>query len=135
MGNQGVQSVDIIYDGQCPVCAAYFRLQRLRDNGIAARLIDAREHPDLVASLARRGIDLNRDFVLRVGEADYIGGEAMFVLASLGARHTLARKLAAAAFRSRSVTLLLYRVLRVGRRALLFLLGRPLIEANAHHQP
>jgi predicted DCC family thiol-disulfide oxidoreductase YuxK len=122
--------IEIIYDGLCPACDAYFRFQRLSENGISTRLIDARQHPNMVDSFARRGINLDRDFVLRFGEAEYVGGEAMFVLASLGTRNSLGREVNARLFRSRRVTLLLYRVLRVGRYALLFLLGRPAIETK-----
>ena len=127
------RSVEIVYDGQCPVCDAYFRLQRLRENGITARLIDARENPELVQEFARRGIDLNRDFILRVDGVEYIGGEAMFVLTTLGTKNTVWRKLSAGIFRSRPVTLVIYRVLRVGRWILLFLLGRSLIEVKDAH--
>ena len=129
----GLNRVEIIYDGLCPVCDAYFRFQQLTRNGISARLIDARQHPDMVASFARRGIDLNRDFVLRVGDAEHVGGEAMFVLAALGTTNTIARKINAVVFRSRVVSLLLYRSMRAGRHLLLFCLGRPLIQSSFNH--
>lgn len=123
MGAAG-DRVEIIYDGQCPVCDAYFRYQRLRESGIPVELVDARARPELVREFAARGIDLDRDFVLRVGEVEYVGGDAMFVLASLGARTNLSRRVSFHLFRSRLLARALYPVLRAGRRALLFALGR-----------
>jgi predicted DCC family thiol-disulfide oxidoreductase YuxK len=119
------EAVQIVYDGQCPACDAYFRFQRLEQNGVKVQFIDAREHPEIVRECLARGIDLNRDFVLRVGSAEYVGGDAAFVLASLGMKGNFLRKLNSRLLRSRSVARVIYRVMRVGRMALLLLLGRP----------
>ena len=124
MSDSVQETVQIIYDGQCPACDAYFRFQRLEQNGINVHFIDAREHPEIVRGFSDRGIDLNRDFVLRLGTAEYIGGDAVFVLASLGTKWNFFRKLNARLFRSRSVSHAVYRLMRVGRRFLLLLLGR-----------
>jgi predicted DCC family thiol-disulfide oxidoreductase YuxK len=121
-------SVEIIYDGQCPACAAYFRLQRLEESGITARLIDARGQPELVSQYAARGIDFDRDFVLRVGRTEYVGSEAAMVLAALGARHGVFRRLNYLLFCSTALGPILYALMRGGRRALLLLLGRSLIS-------
>lgn len=88
-------------------------------------MIDGREYPAERLALAARGIDLNRDFVLRYGGSEYVGGEAMFVLASLGTRRTALRKMNAFLFRSRRFSRVAYPVLRFGRYALLRFLGRP----------
>jgi predicted DCC family thiol-disulfide oxidoreductase YuxK len=122
--------IEIVYDGQCPACAAYFRFQRLEESGIKVRFVDARGHPEIVRAYSDRGIDLNRDFVLRLGTAEYIGGDAMFVLASLGAKWSVFRQLNARLFSSRSVAHVVYRLMRVGRRLLLLLLGRRPLERH-----
>jgi len=124
MSESDRETVQIIYDGQCPACDAYFRFQRLEQDAIKVQLIDAREHPEIVREYADRDIDLNRDFVLRLGNAEYVGGDAVFVLATLGTKWNLFRKLNARLFRSRSVAHAVYRVMRIGRRFLLLLLGR-----------
>jgi len=123
-------SLQIIYDGECPVCDAYFRMHRLKEIGLQVRMTDAREHPELVRDYASRGIDLNRDFVLRLGETEYAGSEAMFVLARLGSRNSLFRRMNAAIFRSRFISKALYPALRQGRLALLHMLGRPPIRVD-----
>ena len=130
MADSNQETVQIIYDGQCPACDAYFRFQRLEQDGINVHFIDAREHPEIVRAFSDRGVDLNRDFVLRLGTAEYIGGDAVFVLASLGTKWNFLRKLNARLFRSRSVSHAVYRVMRIGRRFLLLLLGRRQLEGR-----
>jgi predicted DCC family thiol-disulfide oxidoreductase YuxK len=124
------EGIQIIYDGQCPACDAYFRFQRLEQNGINAQFIDARNHPEIVRAYRDRGIDLNRHFVLRMGAAEYIGGDAVFVLASLGTKRTFFRRLNVRLFRSRAVARVVYRFMRVGRRLLLLLLGRRRLDGH-----
>ncbi len=131
-GNAGrgpAAPVEIVFDARCPACELYFRLQRLQDCGLAVRFIDARTHPEEVLRYAHQGIDLDRDFVLRVGGAEYAGADAAHVLASLGARSGLARRINHLLFRSPAVSRLVYPVLRGCRRLLLRLLGRPAIRA------
>jgi predicted DCC family thiol-disulfide oxidoreductase YuxK len=129
------EAVQIIYDGQCPACDAYFRFQRLERNGIDVHFIDAREHPEIVRAYSARGIDLNRDFVLHLGTAEYVGGDAVFVLASLGAKTNLFRALNYRLFRSRAVSHAVYRVLRFGRKLLLLLLGRRRLDGQDVARP
>jgi DCC1-like thiol-disulfide oxidoreductase len=126
----GDSEVEIIYDGQCPLCSAYFKFQRLRENGLVPKMVDARDHPEVVADFSSRGVDLNRDFVLRYRKVEYVGGEAMFVLASLGARNNLLRRVNGFLFGSRAFAMTAYPLLRFGRRALLRLLGRRLIPGG-----
>ncbi|HEX4861546.1 MAG TPA: DCC1-like thiol-disulfide oxidoreductase family protein [Rhizomicrobium sp.] len=126
----GQDTLEIVYDGQCPVCATYVRMYALRQNGFDVRLTDARAHPDLVTAYAARGIDLNHDFVVRVGAREYHGGEGMFVLTALSTSNSFFGKLNAALFRSRTMSLFLYPVLRFCRAVLLFFLGRPPIRSS-----
>src|ERR1700712_488814 len=122
--------VEVIYDGECPVCRAYLQMHRLREDGRKIRLVDARHHPDVVDAYARRGVDLNRDFVLKVDGAEYIGGAAIFALSSIAAPHPFIRKINAWLFASSSMSRAVYSVLRVSRWALLQLMGRKPIRPS-----
>jgi predicted DCC family thiol-disulfide oxidoreductase YuxK len=122
--------VEVIYDGDCPVCSAYLQMHRLREDGGSIRLVDARKHPDVVEDYARRGVDLNRDFVLKVDGAEYVGGAAMFVLSSIAAPHAFIRKINAWLFASSTMSRAIYTVLRVSRWALLLLMGRKPIRSS-----
>jgi predicted DCC family thiol-disulfide oxidoreductase YuxK len=123
-------SIELIYDGDCPVCSAYVRMHRLREDGGSIRLVDARQHPDVVDDYARRGVDLNRDFVLKVDGAEYIGGAAMFALSSIAVPYAFIRRINARLFASSTMSRAIYAVLRVSRWALLLLMGRKPIRSS-----
>jgi predicted DCC family thiol-disulfide oxidoreductase YuxK len=122
--------VEIVYDSLCPACAAYFRLQRLRANGIEPIMIDARALGNGLDAYSARGINLDRDLVVRYLGCEYVGGDAMFVLARLGSRGILAMALNAILFGNRRISRLVYPVLRAARLLLLRVLGRPRIHEN-----
>jgi predicted DCC family thiol-disulfide oxidoreductase YuxK len=126
--------VELIYDGDCPVCSAYVQMHRLREDGGSIRLVDARQHPDVVEDYARRGIDLNRDFVLIVDDAEYIGGAAVFALSSIAVPHAFIRRINAWLFASSTTSRAIYAVLRVSRWALLLLMGRKPIRSSTLKQ-
>lgn len=125
--------VEIIYDGDCPVCSAYVRMHRLREDGRHIELVDARQHPDVVETYARRGVDLNRDFVLKVDGAEYIGGGAMLALSSIAAPSPWIRRINACLFASRTMSRAVYAVLRVSRWTLLLLMGRKPIRSSINN--
>ncbi len=75
-------SVEIIYDGDCPICSHLALKTRLEER-CELRLSNAREHPALVRELAARGMDLNEGMVVRVDEDTYYGPEALLQLHSL----------------------------------------------------
>jgi predicted DCC family thiol-disulfide oxidoreductase YuxK len=117
-------TIEIIYDGECPVCSAYVQMHRLRESVGKIRLVDARQHPDIVDDYARRGVDLNRDMVLKVDGAEYIGGAAMVALSSIAAPYPFIRRINARLFASSTTARAIYAALRVSRWALLLLIGR-----------
>lgn len=121
--------IDLIYDGDCPVCNAYVQMHRLRRDGGSIRLVDARQHPDVVKDYASRGVDLNRDFVLKVDGIEYIGGAAMFALSSIASPHVIIRRINACLFASSTTSRAIYAVLRISRWALLRLMGRKPIRS------
>jgi predicted DCC family thiol-disulfide oxidoreductase YuxK len=125
-----VTEVEVIYDGDCPICTAYVQMHRLREDGRNIRLVDARKHPDVVEDYARRGVDLNRDFVLKVDGAEYIGGAAMFALSSIAVSNAFIRGINARLFASSTMSRAIYTVLRVSRWTLLLLMGRKPIRSS-----
>ena len=125
-----MNDIEVIYDGDCPVCRAYVQMHRLRESAGSIRLVDARQHPDVVDAYLRRGIDLNRDFVLKIDGAEYIGGAAMFALSSIALPYPFIRRINAWLFASTTTSRAIYAVLRVSRWTLLLLMGRKLIRSS-----
>lgn len=116
--------IEIIYDGECPFCAAYVRMLRLRESAGPVRLTDARQDAAALAEARRAALDLDRGMIVRLGGRSYHGAEAMHVLALMSTRSGVFNRLMGAAFGSRRLARLLYPPLVAGRNLTLRLLGR-----------
>jgi hypothetical protein len=97
---------------------------RLQEAAGRLRLVDARQEPELVGQLRRRGYRLDDGLLLRIGDQYFHGAAAMNVLALMSSRSGWFNRLNYRVFRSRRTANLLYPTLVSGRRALLWLLGR-----------
>lgn len=113
----------IVYDGDCPFCRAYVTMTKITNAG--PTLVNARERPDLVRTLAQSGIDLDSGMAVYYQGRIYTGGEAMHLLALLSRPSGLVEKLASALLRRRRFALLIYPALRLGRNLLLKLRNQP----------
>jgi len=114
----------IVYDGECPFCSAYIRLVRLKAAVGKVELFDARYHRELVQQLRADGFEINEGMVVFSNGTVYFGEEAMHVLALQSTRSGLFNGLTAWAFSSRILSKILYPIFKLGRRTVLFLLGR-----------
>ena len=114
----------LLYDGECPFCAAYVRYARLREAAGPVALIDAREGGEEARRARRLGYDLDEGMLLHLNGVDHHGADCLNRLALLSTRSGAFNRLNAWAFRRPSVARLAYPVLRAGRGAALRLLGR-----------
>jgi predicted DCC family thiol-disulfide oxidoreductase YuxK len=121
----------LLYDGECPFCSAYVRMQRLRAAGVDLALLDARDEPELVGEFAREGLDINEGMILRLRGETYFGGDVLHVLALLTGPTGAFNRLLAKLFSHRKVSRLLYPALRTGRNMTLRLLGRSRMQVSA----
>lgn len=110
----------LVYDGECPFCANYVALMRLRERWPSIELVNAREQPDhpAVAEVKSAGRRIDDGMALLSGGTIYHGADALQVLAEHGGG--LNRLLFASQRRAR----MFYPVLRSGRNLTLALLGR-----------
>ena len=118
------QGVSVIYDEECPLCSAYITRLRLARAAGPVELVNAREYPALVAELSAAGHPLDDGMVVRIGDTHYHGAAAVNVLALMSSRAGWFNHLNFQVFRSRTLSRLLYPILVLGRRLLLWLLGR-----------
>jgi predicted DCC family thiol-disulfide oxidoreductase YuxK len=114
----------LIYDGECPFCSRYARLVRLRDTVGPLRLLDARAPAAEVDAARAAGYVLDQGMLLRLDGVDYYGADCLQRLALLSSRSTFFNRLSYALLRSPAVARWSYPVLRLGRNAVLRLLGR-----------
>jgi predicted DCC family thiol-disulfide oxidoreductase YuxK len=66
----------LVYDRECPVCAAYCRALAIRQLDQNMQILNAREDHPIVSEIRRLGLDLDEGFVLRIGSTYYHGAEA-----------------------------------------------------------
>ncbi|SEN51437.1 Protein of unknown function, DUF393 [Nitrosospira multiformis] len=119
--------LSIIYDGECPFCAAFVKLYALRKNIGWIELINARTRPDLVRVLRAQGMEINEGMVVIWQRHYYHGANAMHLLSILGADRGPFGRLNKFLFRNRNAAEVVYPVLTTGRRMALSLLGRKMI--------
>ena len=116
----------VLYDGACPACAHYIAATGLAErSGIA--LIDARTHPALVAEHAAAGRSIDDSMVVAIGGVMHYRADATRKLAEIGRPGTRWRQFLLWFVGKAPWSDALYPVLSAGRRALLRVLGRPLI--------
>jgi len=118
----------IIYDGQCPLCTAYVRMQRLKALAGRIRLIDARSGHPVVAEIRRAGLDLDEGMAMKLGGELLHGAEVINRLALLTGPSGLVNRLWYWVFRSPARARLLYPGMRAVRNLVLGLLGRSRIN-------
>ena len=114
----------LIYDGECPFCNAYVSYLRVRDSIGILHLVNARDGGAIVEEIHRANIDLDEGMVLKFGNRFYHGADCIHMLACLSSPSTLFNRVNAAIFQSRSLSFLLYPILRAGRNFVLRILGR-----------
>jgi len=114
----------IVYDGDCPFCARYIRLLRLRESAGNVLLVNARGGGPLVDEIRAAGLSLDEGMVLKLGGQLYHGDECMHRLALMSTPSTLFNRINGSVFRSPAVSRILYPVLRGGRNLTLRLMGR-----------
>lgn len=114
----------IVYDGECPFCAAYVRMTRLRDSAGPVRLVNARDGGPEVDEIRAAGFDLDRGMVVKLDGRHYHGDEAMTALALLTTPSGLFNRAMATLFRSPAVARVIYPPMVAGRNLTLRLLGR-----------
>lgn len=116
--------VHVLYDGECPFCASYVRLVRLREAAGPVNLLDARTHPELVAAARRRNIDVNDGMIVVYGGDVYYADRAMRLLSTLSSPFGVVNRTLAAFFANGTRSSVTYPYLRGGRRLALKVLGR-----------
>lgn len=120
-------AIQLIYDKSCPACDHYASLVTIRKDLGELELINAREHPQLLAELQQQGINIDNQMLLRLDDQQYAGSDALHMLALLSSQSGMFNRLNHWLFRSEYRARLSYPILAGGRRILLRLLRRELL--------
>jgi predicted DCC family thiol-disulfide oxidoreductase YuxK len=120
----------IIYDGECPFCANYMRLTKLKASIGPVRLIDARAGGPEVEFVKAQGLDLDEGMAMVYEGQLYHGGDCLNVMAMLSSDSGVFNKISAWVFKSKGRARALYPTLKCGRNLALHLLGRTKINGE-----
>lgn len=71
MAQDNKRKLELIYDGECPICSSLAIKARLeRDYELI--LVDARSHPKIVNELKSKGLDLNEGIIISESGVDCV---------------------------------------------------------------
>lgn len=118
----------LVYDKECPLCDNYCQMVRIRESVGELKLIDARDPGDIMGEITAAGLDIDQGMVLKMGDSLYYGSDAIHMLSLISSQSGLFNRLNYWLFRSRTISRVLYPVLRFFRNLLLKLLGKTKIN-------
>ena len=122
------EEILLIYDGECPACNAYCQVVNIRESVGDLRLVDARESSDIMDEITSQGLDIDQGMVLKMGGQLYYGADAIHALALMSSRYGLFNRLNYWIFKSKTVSSVLYPILKFCRNILLKILGKTKIN-------
>lgn len=127
---QDASRISIYYDGECPVCSAYVKHVRIRENFGQLELVDARKFPSDAARFRDKGMSLDDGMVVQIDGADYYANDAVNVIALLSSSNGVFNRVNSLIFKNAAVSKALYPLMKVCRAMLLKLLGRERIDRS-----
>ena len=122
------EEILLVYDRECPACNAYCQVVQIRKSVGNLRIVDAREDSEVLKEITSQGLDIDQGMVLKIGDQLYYGSDAIHTLALIGSRSGVFNRLNYWVFKSKSVSNMLYPVLRSCRNLLLKILGKSKIN-------
>lgn len=122
------KEVVVVYDTRCPACDYYCNMVRIRESVGHLVLLDARAAGPIMDAITARRWDIDQGMVVKAGDEMYYGSDAIHVLALLGTNKGLFNRIAYWLFRSKTVSRVLYPILKFFRNLLLKVLGRKKIN-------
>lgn len=122
------EEILLVYDRECPACNAYCQVVQIRKSVGELKIVDARENSEVLTEITSKGLDIDQGIVLKAGDQLYYGSDAIHALALMGSRSGVFNRLNYWIFKSKTVSGILYPVLRSCRNLLLKILGKSKIN-------
>ncbi len=116
--------VDVIYDGECPFCASFVKMVRLRETFGEVRLVNARHSADPTVADVRQRYKLDDGFVVIFGGREYYGPEALEFISIATADNAPSRLLMRTPLFRGRLGRMVYPLMVKGRKLALRLMGR-----------
>jgi predicted DCC family thiol-disulfide oxidoreductase YuxK len=122
------EEILLVYDKECPVCHTYCQNVQIRKTAGDLKIVDAREKSEVMDEITARGLDIDQGMVLLKDGNLFYGADAIHELSLLSDRSNVFNRLNYSTFRSKSISDVLYPLLRAGRNLLLKILGKTKIN-------
>lgn len=122
------EEILLVYDRQCPACNYYCEVVRIRESVGKLKIINARDGGEVMDEITSQGLDIDQGMVLKMGNRLYYGSDAIHALALISSRSGIFNRLNYWVFKSKSISLIFYPVLRFFRNLLLKMLGKTKIN-------
>lgn len=123
-------ATSIYYDGECPFCARYVTLLRLKETLGPVKLIDVRIDTNAQQELYDEGFNLDKGMVVEIDGRRKGGADAMNQLALLSTPSNFFNRFNKWVMSFSILATCLYPILRMGRWCALFFMGREQISSN-----
>ncbi len=121
MNNQ--EQILLVYDKECPACDNYCQVVKIRESVGELVIINARDDHAVIDEITELGLDIDQGMVLKIGGRIYYGPDAIHALALISSRSGMFNKINYWVFKSKSLSRVLYPVLKFFRNTLLKTLG------------
>ncbi len=122
------EQILLVYDRECPACNNYCQIVRIRESVGQLKIVDAREASEVMQEITAQGLDIDQGMVVKMGGRLYYGSDAIHALALISSRSGVFNRLNYWIFKSKTLSHILYPVLRFFRNLLLKLLGKTKIN-------
>ena len=122
------EEIVLVYDKECPACDNYCQVVRIKESIGNLKIVSAREDSDIMKEITALGLDIDQGMVLKMGGEFYYGSDAIHTLALISSRSGTFNQINYWIFKSKTLSLILYPVLRFFRNLLLRVLKKSKIN-------
>ncbi len=122
------EEILLVYDRECPACNNYCQVIRIREDVGELKIVDARENSEVRDEITEMGLDIDQGMVLKMGEQIYYGADAIHTLALISSKSGIFNRANYWIFKSKSLSAILYPILRTCRNLLLKILRKSKIN-------
>ena len=105
----------IFFDGECPFCKNYIKLQKFIKIYNDIELLNARDNNQLVKFYLEKGFNVDKGMILNINGKIFFGHEAIWYISKITTSDSLFLKFQSIIFKSLFISKLIYPVLRFCR--------------------
>ena len=128
MANVANDEILLVYDMECPACDYYCQIVRIRESVGELKIVDARDSSEVMDEITDLGLDIDQGMVLKMGGEIYYGPDAIHAIALISSRSGAFNRLNYWVFRSKTLSRILYPVLKACRNLLLKMMRKTKIN-------